>query len=132
MSSKRESVAGCIRRLRNKLKAAGNGMVTIGYADLMVLLDAIETAHRQEVELLNRRLENVVNDRNATCGLCTSSDRIKKQEGDINELRASLERAINIICGKCYDKVRAKCARGEKKDCEVFALRKAFAEGEKK
>lgn len=46
MSGKRESVAGCIRRLRNKLKAAGNGMVTIGYADLMVSLDAIETAHK--------------------------------------------------------------------------------------
>lgn len=46
---------------------------------------------------------------------------------EVEELRNGLERAINIICGKCYDKVRAKCARGEKKDCEVMELRKALA-----
>ena len=42
------------------------------------------------------------------------------------ELNDSLKKAINIICGKCYDRVRAKCARGEVKDCDVFRLRKAL------
>lgn len=131
MASKRESVAGCIRRLRNKLKAAGNGMVTIGYADLMVSLDAVETAHVTEIKELkeildgNNRVHDAVRKSDADRRFELQGELVKKDE-TIAKLKNGLERAINIICGKCYDKVRAKCARGEKKDCEVFELRKAL------
>lgn len=128
---KRESVAGCIRRLRNKLEGAGNGMVTIGYADLMVSLDAVETAHVTEIKELkeildgNNRVHDAVRKSDANRRFELQGELVKKDE-TIAKLKNGLERAINIICGKCYDKVRAKCARGEKKDCEVFELRKAW------
>ena len=122
MKSEVKTFDSIVSKVRHEINDNEGGYLNLTGDRVKEVLDELEAAHKREVE----KLDNVFHARNLNKMLQTSQSALEVEIVRNEKLEESLSRAINIICGKCYDKVRAKCARGEKKDCEVLELRKAL------
>ena len=83
-----ETIAGCIRRIRRKLKGEGGGRVSADYGELMTEFNNIEAVHKREidahVEIHRKDCESL---NRAAC--------------IIVELREFLKEAVSIACCSC-------------------------------
>lgn len=123
MASEVMTFDSIVSKVRHEIDDNEGGYLNLTGDRVKEVLDELEAAHKREVE----KLDNVFHARHLNQMLHTSQSALEVEIVRNKKLEECLSRAINIICGKCYDKVRAKCARGEKKDCEVLELRKALA-----
>lgn len=79
-------------------------------AGFVVWGQKLEAAHKREIEILNKRLEHVVEDRTRICGLCEPSKKILK-------LRECLKDACDteLSCNEC----KSPCSEYTQDDCPI-------------
>ena len=124
MATDNETVAEIVKRVRRECSSYP---LPTASAEMLKLVREFETAHKREVDAILKDRDDMYKSEQETIAKTNAwFEEYQTLKREVAELRKCLNRAVNIICGKCYDKVRARCARGEMKDCEVKELRKAL------